>query len=99
MTIDPQNAGGAAAGMVERVKNILLTPQAEWDRIAAEPSDLNKLYVGYALPLIGALGMKEAAAPYADLVEAASKLRPRAVATVIGGKRPQRDRPALPSRS
>jgi len=49
MTMDPTGAG--TAGLVDRVKNILLTPQAEWDKIAAEPADLNKLYLGYVLPL------------------------------------------------
>ena len=50
MTIDPTNTGGA--GLVARAKNILLTPQAEWDRIAAEPADVNKIYIGYVLPLV-----------------------------------------------
>ncbi|MEZ5994948.1 MAG: Yip1 family protein [Hyphomonadaceae bacterium] len=49
MTIEP---GAAAAGLVDRAKNILLTPQAEWDRIAGEPADTNKLYTGYVLPLV-----------------------------------------------
>ncbi len=52
MTMQP-SAG--SAGLVDRVKNILLTPQAEWDKIAAEPADLSKLYMGYVLPL-AALG-------------------------------------------
>ena len=51
MTIDPQNVGGTSAGFVDRVKNILLTPAAEWDRIDAEPADVNKIYMGYVLPL------------------------------------------------
>jgi len=50
MTTDP-NLGAAAPGLVDRIKNILLTPQAEWDRIAGEPADVNKLYMGYVLPL------------------------------------------------
>ncbi len=50
MTIDPANAG--APNIVERVKNILLTPQAEWDKIATEPADVGKLYTGYVLPLV-----------------------------------------------
>jgi hypothetical protein len=49
MTIDPANAG--APGIVERAKNILLQPQAEWDRIAGEPADVSKIYMGYVLPL------------------------------------------------
>jgi hypothetical protein len=51
MTIDPQNVGGPAAGIIDRAKNIILTPAAEWDRIDAEPADVNKIYIGYALPL------------------------------------------------
>ncbi|HVK81859.1 MAG TPA: YIP1 family protein, partial [Verrucomicrobiae bacterium] len=49
MTIDPTNAG--ANGLVDRAKNILLTPKAEWEKISAEPFDLQKLYVGYVVPL------------------------------------------------
>lgn len=50
MTMDPSvNAGGP--GLVERAKNILLQPRAEWDRIAPEPADIGKLYTGYAVPL------------------------------------------------
>ncbi len=50
MTIDPTNVSGT--GLVDRVKNILLTPGAEWDRIDAEPADVNKIYIGYVLPLV-----------------------------------------------
>jgi hypothetical protein len=50
MTTEP-NVGAAAPGLVNRIKNILLTPQAEWDRIAGEPADVGKLYTGYVLPL------------------------------------------------
>src|SRR5690606_979787 len=49
MTIDPANAG--SSGLVDRIKSILLKPQAEWDRIAGEPAEVNKLYIGYVLPL------------------------------------------------
>lgn len=49
MTIDPTNAG--SAGLVDRAKNILLKPQTEWDKIAGEPVDVQKLYIGYVLPL------------------------------------------------
>jgi hypothetical protein len=52
MTIDPQNVGGTTAGLIDRVKNIILTPAAEFDRIDAEPADVNKIYIGYALPLV-----------------------------------------------
>ncbi|MDX2276731.1 MAG: Yip1 family protein [Hyphomonadaceae bacterium] len=50
MTTEPSvNAG--SPGLVDRAKNILLQPRAEWDRIAVEPTDIGKLYMGYALPL------------------------------------------------
>jgi hypothetical protein len=49
MTIDPNI--GVSAGIVDRVKNILLTPKAEWARIEPETADVNKLYIGYVLPL------------------------------------------------
>lgn len=55
MNVDPANLGGR--GSIERVKNILLKPKEEWARIAAEPVDVPRLYVGYVLPLaaLGAL--------------------------------------------
>jgi hypothetical protein len=49
MTIDP--TGTASTGLVDRVKNILLTPKAEWDKIDGEPADVNKIYIGYVAPL------------------------------------------------
>jgi hypothetical protein len=50
MTTTPTSAG--SSGLIDRVKNILLTPKAEWARIGPEPADVGKLYVGYALPLL-----------------------------------------------
>jgi hypothetical protein len=41
----------SSSGLVDRAKNILLQPRAEWDRIAPEPADMGKLYMGYAVPL------------------------------------------------
>jgi hypothetical protein len=49
MAVEPTNAG--APGAIERAKNILLTPKLEWDRIVGETTDINKLYLGYVLPL------------------------------------------------
>jgi len=45
--------------LVERVKNILLTPKTEWPRIAGEEASVQSLYVGYILILaaIGPLAM------------------------------------------
>ena len=46
--------------VVDRVKNILLTPKTEWPLIAAEPATIGGIYSGYAvlvalLPVIGML--------------------------------------------
>ncbi len=40
-------------GIVERVKNICLTPATEWPVISAEPATTGGLIGGYAAPLIG----------------------------------------------
>ena len=37
--------------LVDRVKNILLTPRTEWEVIDAEPTTVADLYKGYILPL------------------------------------------------
>jgi hypothetical protein len=50
MTVDPTNTG--SAGLVDRVKNILLTPKAEFERIDAETPDIQKIYLGYLLPIV-----------------------------------------------
>jgi len=44
---------GAApvAGIVERIKNILLSPKSEWPVIERESTSIVQLYVGYVLPL------------------------------------------------
>jgi hypothetical protein len=39
------------AGVLNRVKNILLTPKTEWPTIAEEPTSIAQLYIGYLLPL------------------------------------------------
>ena len=39
--------------LVDRVKNILLTPKTEWDVIAAEATPTASLITGYVLPLAG----------------------------------------------
>ncbi|HEX7403511.1 MAG TPA: Yip1 family protein, partial [Usitatibacter sp.] len=38
-------------GIVDRIKNILLTPKSEWDVIAAETTPTNTIIVSYVLPL------------------------------------------------
>lgn len=37
--------------LVDKIKALLLQPRAEWDRIAAESTDIGKLYLGYLLPI------------------------------------------------
>jgi hypothetical protein len=38
-------------GLIDRVKNILLTPKTEWDVIAAESTPPKQVVLGYVLPL------------------------------------------------
>ncbi len=44
-------SGARIAGIVERVKNILLTPKTEWPVIAGEPKTPMEIYFGYVAPL------------------------------------------------
>jgi hypothetical protein len=37
--------------IVDRVKNIVMTPQTEWPVIAAEATSVKELYLGYVMPL------------------------------------------------
>jgi hypothetical protein len=41
--------------LIERVKNILFSPQSEWERIEAEPATVQGLYTGYAC-ILAAIG-------------------------------------------
>src|SRR6185503_11962923 len=41
----------AAVTLIERVKNICLTPSTEWPIIAAEPASTGTLIAGYVVPL------------------------------------------------
>jgi hypothetical protein len=49
--------------LVDRIKNILLSPRSEWQVIDAEPATVSSLYAGYIAPLsaipavCGAIGM------------------------------------------
>ena len=47
--------GPSTSGLVNRVKNILMTPNTEWDVIAAEPATVQGLYVGY-ICILAAIG-------------------------------------------
>jgi len=39
--------------IIERIKNILLTPKTEWPVIAPESTSIARLYTGYVMPLTG----------------------------------------------
>jgi Yip1 domain len=41
----------AAPGLIERVKNIVLSPKTEWPIIAPERTSVAQLYTGYIMPL------------------------------------------------
>lgn len=44
-------AAASAPGLLSRVKNIVLSPKAEWPVIAPEPTTAAQLFVGYVMPL------------------------------------------------
>jgi hypothetical protein len=48
------NITSRAPGLLERIKNIMLTPKTEWPVIAAEPTSIKQLYLGYIMPLLAA---------------------------------------------
>jgi Predicted integral membrane protein len=41
------------AGLIERVRNIVLQPRSEWTKIAPEPTSVMQLFLGYVMPLAG----------------------------------------------
>jgi hypothetical protein len=41
--------------LIDRVKNILMSPQAEWPTIAAEPATTQSIYTGYVM-ILAAIG-------------------------------------------
>lgn len=43
---------GGFASLYERAKNLILKPDKEWDRIAAERTSVRALYVGWIVPLL-----------------------------------------------
>ncbi len=51
-TVGTAAPGGPAPPLLERMKNILLSPRSEWTRIAGESSSIGELYARYALPLL-----------------------------------------------
>lgn len=40
-----------ASGLIERARNIMLNPNREWDLIALERPDTNRIIMGYVIPL------------------------------------------------
>lgn len=40
--------------LIERAKNILISPAKEWDIIAGEEPNVNKIFTGYVIPLAAA---------------------------------------------
>jgi hypothetical protein len=51
MTTTPTPAASGSANLIERAKNLILTPAAEWDRIAGETPNTGGLITGYIIPL------------------------------------------------
>jgi hypothetical protein len=57
------NPTGTAPSLVERAKNILMTPKTEWPVIDAEPSTIGGIYRNYVIilaaigPIAGAIGL------------------------------------------
>jgi hypothetical protein len=51
----PGGMPGAPASLIDRVKNILMTPKTEWPRIDAEPASVAGLFTGYAM-ILAAIG-------------------------------------------
>jgi hypothetical protein len=53
---DPRTSpSGGPASLVDRVKNLLLTPKTEWPRIDAEPATVQGLFTGYVM-ILAAIG-------------------------------------------
>jgi hypothetical protein len=48
------NVPSPVAGLLERIKNIMLTPKTEWPVIAAETTSIKRIYLGYIMPLLAA---------------------------------------------
>lgn len=54
-TPPPGGMPGAPVSLLERVKNILMTPKAEWARIDAEPATIGGIFTSYVL-ILAAIG-------------------------------------------
>ena len=47
----PYAPGPGSNGLIDRVRNILTIPAAEWPRIDAQPMTVSGIFTGYAVPL------------------------------------------------
>jgi len=47
----PYPTAPALPGLLERIKNIILTPRTEWPVIQTEPTSVAQLYSGYVMPM------------------------------------------------
>lgn len=46
-----EDGNGSRGGLVERIKNILLTPREEWQKIESEPASVGSIMTGWVVPL------------------------------------------------
>jgi hypothetical protein len=83
MSVDTVSTG--APNLIERAKNILMSPRAEWARIATESTGLGALLTGYVLPLaaIGALAGVIGSMLFLGMLFGAAGLIPAIVGAVI----------------
>ena len=83
MSVDSVSTG--APNLIERAKNILMSPRAEWARIASESTGLGALLTGYVLPLaaIGALAGVIGSMLFLGMLFGAAGLIPAIVGAVL----------------
>ena len=55
VTPPPGGMPGAPAGLVDRVKNIIMSPTTEWPRIDSEQASVASIYTGYVV-ILAAIG-------------------------------------------
>lgn len=51
----PAPPPGAPVSLIERAKNIIVSPKTEWSRIDAEPATIGSIYTGYVM-ILAAIG-------------------------------------------
>jgi hypothetical protein len=72
--------------LVDRVKNILLTPRTEWEVIDAEPTTVADLYKGYIIPLaaIGPVAQAIGSAAFGYTIPFVGSYRTPIVSAIMG---------------